>query len=84
MSFFSEHPMGHRIIDMFLSNSMLCSLIDEYYRIYDEKTAWEFWLNRETGKCWADFKAAVIPVELIPDMDKIADVQQTLMKGGIF
>ena len=80
----SEFAMGTAVLDSFVRNAMLCEFLDRFTQRTDEKLAWEFWLSKETGKSWNDFRLSVIPQELTANTTEIENIQKSLMKGGIF
>ena len=53
--------------------------------LVNEAQVWEFWLNKETGKSWSDFKLSAIPQEADCQMleNAAADIEQSFMKGVI-
>jgi len=73
------------LLDNFIGRGKLCEFIDEFFVLANESQVWEFWLNKETGKSWGDFKLSVIPQET--DCQKLenaaADIEQSFMKGVI-
>ena len=75
---------GIPVLDSFVKHSMLCGFLDSFTAKLNEKTAWEFWLYKDTGKSWNDFKLSVIPQELTADTKEIEIIERSLMKGGIF
>ena len=79
-----EFAMGTAVLDSFVRNAMLCEFLDRFTQRTDEKLAWEFWLSKETGKSWNDFRLSVIPQELTANTTEIENIQKSLMKGGIF
>lgn len=61
----------------------LCGFIDDFIGIVNEAKVWEFWLSKETGKSWSDFKLSVIPQEADTKALERAehDAAEIFMKG---
>ena len=62
----------------------MCRFIDYFVDNLAEEQAWEFWLHKETGKTWGDFRLTVIPQEI--DMEELVNnalnIQRILEEGG--
>ncbi len=60
-------------------------MIEEIFEIVSESRMWEFWLNKETGKSWENFKLSVLPQDA--DTDKLSktvcDIENAFAKGVI-
>jgi hypothetical protein len=61
----------------------LCSFLDNFFVLVAEENAWEFWLHKETGLSWEDFRSECIPQDcdveqLTEDMTEIEDA----LSGG--
>lgn len=80
---FSRYSQPFLLIDGFIRTGNLCTFIDGFARLVSEARAWEFWLHKDTGKSWADFKLSAVSQEVDVDNLKTAqeDVTKTFMKG---
>lgn len=82
----SRYSDGLNLLDNFISCGQLCRFIDSFYDYINETQAWEFWLHKETGKTWGDFKLSVLPQNI--DADKLKKsseiIEKDLMRGGIW
>ncbi len=72
-------------MDKFLKSNLLCGFIDRLFDYVSESKAWEYWLCRETGMNWENFRLAVIPQKA--DLSNMvlaeADFEKELSKGVI-
>ena len=81
---FSRYSDPLKLIDIAIYEGRLCRLIDRIITSENIKTAWEIWLNKETGKSWNDMMLLCVPQELYADKNEIEEIERSLMKGGVF
>lgn len=64
---------------------MLCRFIDEFFSIISESRAWDFWLAKNTGMSWEDFRLEAIPQQVHTEelLKAQIDIETALMKGVI-
>ncbi len=81
----SRYGDGLRLLDGFIQMGRLGSFIDHFFEELAEDHAWKFWIHKETGMSWKDFRLSVLPQSI--DLDKLKensdDIEKTLMKGEI-
>ncbi|MBQ8435666.1 MAG: hypothetical protein IJX24_06635 [Oscillospiraceae bacterium] len=82
---FSRYSQPFLLLNNFIHKGRLCEFIDDFFKLINEAQMWEFWLNKETGRSWSDFKLTCIPQEA--DYQKLenaaSDIEQSFMKGVI-
>lgn len=80
----SRYNEGLNLLENYISCGMLCDFLNDFFDFFNESMAWEFWLHKETGKSWGDFKLSVIAQDM--DIKKIekcsVDIEKQLSKGG--
>lgn len=71
------------MINGYIKTAKFTDFIDQLFSVSNEALLWEFWLHKNTGKSWEDFKLAAVPQEA--DLKKLEsaehDILQTLRKG---
>lgn len=74
-----------QLLERYIRISRFSELIDEIFGIVSESQMWEFWLHRETGKSWEDFKLSVIPQDADTDRlsETVCDIENAFAKGVI-
>ena len=83
---FSRYSQPMRLIDGFVRIGNLCGFIDGFINSVNESQAWEFWLHRETGRSWEDFRLSVVSQDADTELLEKAceDVSKTFMEGVSF
>lgn len=71
------------LLDNFTSWGSLCEFTDCFMDMINEAQTWEFWLHKETGKTWSDFKLAVIPQKINTKIliETSESIEKELMNG---
>jgi hypothetical protein len=71
------------MLDGIISMGLLCDFLDEFFTIIAEEKAWEFWLHKNTGRSWEDFKLACIPQDADEEAitDTISEIEDALSGG---
>ena len=59
------------MLDGFISAGRLYSFLDSFFVFVAEENAWEFWLHKETGLSWGDFRLTCIPQDV--DVNELAE-----------
>ncbi len=74
------------LLDKYVSCGSLCEFIDCFLKLINESQAWEFWLHKETGKTWGDFRLTVIPQNIdIQNLTELSEsIEKKLMKGDVW
>lgn len=72
------------MLDNLIQTGRLCAFIDYFFEELTEAQAWEFWLHKETGKTWGDFKLSVIPQDTDVEtlVNNALSIQKSLEEGG--
>ena len=56
---------------MLIASSSLCEYIDDFFEEISEERAWQFWLGKDTGTSWGDFKLQVLQQEEISEDEQM-------------
>lgn len=65
------------LLDSFISAGRLCKFLDSFFDMCNESELWEFWLHKETGKTWSDFRLFALPQDV--DTQKLSDTIDSVM-----
>ncbi len=71
------------MLDGLISMGKLCDFIDKFYTLIAEENAWSFWLHKDTGRSWEDFKLECIPQDLDEEelTEAVTEIEDALSGG---
>ncbi len=66
------------MLDGIISTGQLCRFLDKFFMLIAEEEAWEFWLHKETGRSWSDFRLECVPQEI--DTEELSEAVENIEK----
>lgn len=71
------------MLDGIISMGKLCDFLDVFYDSREEDRAWEFWLHRNTGLSWGDFRLICIPQDCDVEQlsETVTEIEDALSGG---